>query len=232
VLGNPTSVLTVKDGVARISLTDRESARRAFAHRMYWILAHGLSCWLVGRRIPIRHVDFGCGVPESAADYRLFFGAPVRFSQAESCLTFDETFLHLPIRRSTGALNLFLRNAPSNILVRYRQENDLTAKVRLRLHQQAPAEWPSFEEAARAMRLSSATMRRQLRAEGTSFQAIKDDIRRRHAIDALSLSDSTVGELAVQLGFGEPSAFYRAFRKWTGHSPRSYSQLAKIRSAN
>ena len=62
-------------------------------------------------------------------DYRLFFGARVRFEQKESCLILDERYLHLPIRRSEAELKAFLREAPSNILVCYRQDSELTTKI-------------------------------------------------------------------------------------------------------
>lgn len=226
VLGRPSGTLAVKDGIARISLTEPGTNAQAFAHRMYWILVHGLSCWLVGRRIPLRQVDFGCDMPASEADYRLFFGARVRFSQAESALTFDARYLDLPIRRTEGALQQFLRNAPGNILVRYRQDEDFASRIRTRLDQQSPVDWPLFEALARQMGLSTASLRRRLSAEGQSFQKIKDSIRRRLAMEWLTSEDHNVAEISVRLGFGEASAFHRAFRKWTGLTPGSYRRMA------
>lgn len=226
VLGNPRGALRVEHGLASISLTYNGDPGPAFAHRMYWIVVHGLSCWLVGRRIPLRRVDFSCSIPPSETDYRLFFGAPVQFSQPESCLQFDERFLDLPIRRSERALKQFLREAPGNILVRYRHDTDISAKVRARLLQTSPDLWPDFETLSRLMRLSTATLRRKLRAEGQIFQQIKDDIRRQLAMDWLLLNNRSVGEVAEQLGYSDPSAFYRSFRKWTGQSPGEYRRTS------
>lgn len=62
-LEDPSGELVVRDGLAEIVLTDRGEARSAFAYRTYWILLHGITCWLVGRRIPIRRVDFRCAEP-------------------------------------------------------------------------------------------------------------------------------------------------------------------------
>jgi AraC-like DNA-binding protein len=226
VLGNLSAAMTVQDGLVCIRLTDSGEQGRAFAHRMYWILVHGLSCWLVGRRIPLRQVDFGCDVPANEAGYRLFFGAPVRFDQAASALLFDEQFLDLPIRRSEGALRQFLRSAPSNILIRYRQDSDLAARIGSRLRKEPAAEWPGFDTVARQMRFSPASMRRRLAAEGQTFQQIKDEIRRRLAIEWLTNDASSVGEISIRLGFNEPSAFHRAFRKWTGQSPGAFRKNA------
>jgi len=226
VLEDPSGELTIRDGLAEIVLTDKGSARSAFAYRTYWILLHGITCWLVGRRIPIRRVDFRCAEPLEGADYRLFFGAPVQFSQPVSCLAFDRAVLKLPIARTEQALKQFLRGAPANILVRYRYDAGLAAAVRKRLRDQAPAAWAGFGDLAAQMHMSASTLRHRLQGEGQSFAGIKDEIRRDRAIDMLLNSEASVGEIAAQLGYSEPSAFHRAFRKWTSKSPAAFRRAA------
>lgn len=226
VLEDPSGELVIRDGLAEIVLTDKGNARSAFAYRTYWILLHGIACWLVGRRIPIRRVDFRCAEPLEGADYRLFFGAPVQFSQPVSCLAFDRAVLKLPIARTEQALKQFLRGAPANILVRYRYDAGLAAAVRKRLRDQAPAAWAGFGDLAAKMHMSASTLRHRLQGEGQSFAGIKDEIRRDRAIDMLLNSEASVGEIAAQLGYSEPSAFHRAFRKWTSKSPAAFRRAA------
>ncbi|KQY45673.1 AraC family transcriptional regulator [Rhizobium sp. Root483D2] len=226
VLEDPSGELVIRDGLAEIVLTDKGNARSAFAYRTYWILLHGIACWLVGRRIPIRRVDFRCAEPLEGADYRLFFGAPVQFSQPVSCLAFDRAVLKLPIARTEQALKQFLRGAPANILVRYRYDAGLAAGVRKRLRDQAPAAWAGFGDLAAQMHMSASTLRHRLQGEGQSFAGIKDEIRRDRAIDMLLNSEASVGEIAAQLGYSEPSAFHRAFRKWTSKSPAAFRRAA------
>lgn len=222
VLEDPRGELVLRDSTAEILLHDRGAPRSAFAYRTYWILLHGIACWLVGRRIPIRRVDFRCAEPQQGADYRLFFGAPVQFDADVSCLTLDRAVLKLPIARSEQALKQFLRGAPANILVRYRYDAGLAAAVRRRLRQTPPASWSSFETLAAQMRMSPSTLRHRLQAEGQNYAGIKDDIRRDLAIDRLMNTAGSISEIAADLGFSEPSAFYRAFRKWTGKSPAEF----------
>ncbi|GLI25046.1 AraC-like DNA-binding protein [Xanthobacter flavus] len=222
VLDDPSGELVVGDGLASVVLSDKGGARSAFAYRTYWIILHGITCWLVGRRIPIRQVDFRCGPPEHGADYRLFFGAPVRFDAPESRLAFDATFLKLPAHRSERALRDFLRGAPANILVRYRHDEGLAARVRARLRELPASAWPSFVELARQLRLPASTLRRRLAEEGAAYRDIKDDLRRLRAEGLLRATDRPVGEIAAELGFSEPSAFHRAFRKWTDLSPGAF----------
>ncbi|MGO9391269.1 AraC family transcriptional regulator [Rhodoblastus sp.] len=221
---DPRGELAVADGVAQIILRDSGEARSAFAYRTLWIMLHGLACWLVGRRIPLRLVDFRCPEPGLGADHRRFFGAPVRFGQKESRLAFDESFLDLPITRSERALKQFLRGAPANILVRHRHDAGLAANVRARLRRQKPSDWPGVDQLAQTLRMPPSTFRHRLNQEGLTYASIKEEIRRNLAFELLLDSPKKVSEIALELGFAEPSAFHRAFRKWTSKSPAAYRQ--------
>jgi AraC-like DNA-binding protein len=70
--------------------------------------------------------------------------------------------------------------------------------------------------------MTPATLRRRLRSEGQSFASIKEEIRSTLAQSLLRESDLSVADIACEVGFTEPSAFHRAFRKWTGASPAAF----------
>jgi AraC-like DNA-binding protein len=80
----------------------------------------------------------------------------------------------------------------------------------------------SLEEVADMLAISPPTLRRRLAAEGRSFQALKDSVRRDAAIEELQRRDATLEQIAVRLGFSELSTFHRAFKKWTGSAPGDY----------
>lgn len=222
VLADPRGELVVADGLALVRLTDKGGPRSAFTYRTYWILVHGITCWLVGRRIPLRRLEFSCDPPRQSADYGRFFGAPVHFSQPQSLLAFDASFLTLPAIRNEKALKEFLRRAPANILVRYRHDAGLAARVRTRLQETPPMNWPDAETMAKRLRMPASSLRRRLREEGTTYRDIRDELRRDLAMEWLLQSTRGVGEVAADLGFSEPSAFHRAFRKWTGMRPGAF----------
>ncbi|WP_026155470.1 AraC family transcriptional regulator [Paracoccus sp. N5] len=225
-LDDPTGALAVQDGMAEIRLTDRAAPRRAFAYRTYWLILLGLMCWLIGRRIPLMRVDFACAAPEDRGDYLQFFGAPVHFDQPASRLRFAASYLALPIIRQEKALQGFLRGAPANILIRYRHDQGLTARIRARLQATPPADWPDFDRLAADLRLSPATLRRRLRAEGQGYGAIRAEIRLRAARQLLRDTPLSVAEIAHRLGYGEPSAFHRAFLKQAGIPPGAFRRLS------
>lgn len=219
VLDDPTGELRQQDGQAEIALKDRGRHHSAFAYRTYWLILLGVLCWLVGRRIPLRRVDFSCPAPENRLDYRQFFGAPVHFDQPQSRLTFAASYLALPTIRDEKALRVFLRGAPANILLRYRHDKGISARVRSRLRATAMQDWPGFDALAADLNLSPATLRRRLRSEGQSFVAIRDEIRYAEAQSQLRRKQASVAEIATLLGYAEPSAFHRAFLKWSGMTP-------------
>ena len=209
-------------GQAQIVLHDRGPARSAFAYRTFWLILMGVACWLVGRRIPLRRIDFSCAAPPHRDDYREFFGASVHFDQPDSRLVFDASHLQLPTIRSPQALKTFLRGAPANILVRYRHDAGWATRIRDHLKSVPPIAWPDFDTLAQQLDIAPATLRRRLRGEGQSFAAIKDELRDALARALLRDGDHSIIEIAEMLGFSEPSAFHRAFRKWTGTSPAAF----------
>ena len=75
---------------------------------------------------------------------------------------------------------------------------------------------------AERLHLSLSTLQRHLAAEGTSYQSLKDQLRRDMAISLLNTTSMAIGAVATSLGFADSSAFQRAFKNWTGSPPGSY----------
>jgi len=209
---------------ARIVLRQRVdgAAPRTFAHEVLLMLIHGVACWLVGRRIPILRAQFSYPEPAHSAEYRLMYCTDLIFDAPNTAITFDLSHLELPIVQNERTIKEFLRTAPENILVKYKNGSSLSARIRRRLRQLLPGEVPDFDTLAGELSMTTATMRRRLHEEGASYQEIKDQLRRDLAIGYLSHSDRSVMDIALELGFSERSAFHRAFRKWTGASPGEF----------
>ena len=82
----------------------------------------------------------------------------------------------------------------------------------------------SADRAARELGMSRQTLYRRLKEEGTTFEELLDAKRRQLAIRYLALDRSTVKATAYRLGFSEPAAFSRAFKRWTGVSPSLFRE--------
>ena len=212
-----------RDGAeASITLHDAAAPQRVFAHEVLLMLLHGVACWLVGRRIPIKRAQFSYEEPAHSGEYRLMYSTSIGFRAPHTAIIFDAAFLDLPIVQNERTVKEFLRNAPENILLKYKNGSSLGARIRRRLRQSLPGDLPEFEALAEEMNMTPATLRRRLHEEGTFYQSIKDQLRRDLAIGYLSHSKRSAMDIGLELGFSERSAFHRAFKKWTGASPGEF----------
>jgi AraC-like DNA-binding protein len=216
--------LTHRDGLAFLSLRSCNSDRplSVFAQETLLMFVHRLACWLVNRRITIRHASFTYEAPPHRDEYLLLFCADLRFGQTETGLAFDERYLSLPVVRKASSLKEFLTTAPENLLLQYQDSSSQTVQILRRLENLPPADWPSLEELAEAMNTSTSTLRRRLESEGQLYQGLKDQLRRDMAINLLEGTTLSVMDIGAELGFAETSAFHRAFKKWTGANPGEY----------
>lgn len=73
--------------------------------------------------------------------------------------------------------------------------------------------------------VSRPTLFRRLKAEGTTFEQLLDELRHRLSLHYLSGKKVSVNETAYLVGFSDPAAFSRAFKRWTGSSPRTARAL-------
>ena len=199
--------------------------RRAFAYGTLLLMLHGLACWLVGRRIPLLGADFRCPDPGYSAEWRMLFSSNLNFDQAQSGITFAGEYLDMANIQNERTMKEFLRSAPVNFLVKYKNSASLTARIRRHLREMPPAAWPDFGTLAEQLHYSASTLRRRLEEEGHSYRTILDDLRRDLAISLLSDSEKSIMAISAELGFAESSAFHRAFKKWTGARPGEYRKI-------
>ncbi|OXC79164.1 Transcriptional regulator, AraC family [Caballeronia sordidicola] len=217
----------------RIRLVDTaqpstHSPRPMLAYATAFIMIYGLLCWLVGRRIPVLAAHLRCPEPAAAAEYRLMFCDALFFDQPASHVDLAPDCVTLPVVQTAATLKVFLREAPANFIVKYRNPDSLAARIRRKLRQAPPVDWPDSEDIAAALNMAEATLRRRLKQEGATYQSIRDALRRDLAIARLADTTQTIAEIAHALGFAEPSAFHRAFKKWTGVRPAAYRGIGAV----
>lgn len=189
---------------------------------------HGLSCWLVDSHIPLRAAEFPVPRPPHADVYGPLFPGPVRFGEPpRAALRFDVAYLDLPLRRDDAALAQMLRRALPIMVLPYRRDRLLALRVG-QLLRHDPAH--GTESLAAALSLSPRTLQRQLAAEGTSLQALKDEARRERAIELLQRSQRPIKQVALAAGFRNEKSFIRAFRGWTGLAPGDVRRAGPARA--
>lgn len=187
-------------------------------------MMHRFYCWLIAQDIPILQVNFTYAAPSDPEKYEALFGAPVNFACSDNSVYIPAEFLDAPIVQDESTLRDFLRTAPYHLVSRQEPQvsHRLADRVRSMIEAEMQGEFPSIESIAGKMAISSRTLHRRLTRENTSFQQIKDDIRRDAAIAYMNRNDLTINAVSILMGFQDTSAFYRAFKKWTGVSPGEY----------
>ena len=85
--------------------------------------------------------------------------------------------------------------------------------------------FPSLESAAEILGMSGRTLRRRLSDEGSSYQVLLNEVRTQLAKELLHTGEKNITEIAFLLGFGDTSAFTKAFKKWTKMSPSEYKKI-------
>jgi AraC-like DNA-binding protein len=212
-----------RDAVVAVTNRIEAAPARRFADETFLVMVHGLMCWLAGRRIPLSLAEFAHPRPPYAQEYTVMYSQRLRFDAERTAIRFDAQQLALPVVQDAATLKKFLRTAPQSVFLKYKNEDSWTARLRRRLRGSiGGTEWPRLEDVAREFHVAPTTLRRRLDAEGTSYQGIKDELRRDAAVHHLCGTRLSVAEIAATLGFQETSAFHRAFKRWSGVQPGEY----------
>ncbi|WP_460478973.1 AraC family transcriptional regulator [Comamonas humi] len=220
--------LSVQGGEARVEL---EEVRDLGALREFCLVSmlrnmHGLSSWYVDSLLPLTHIDFPFEAPPHAEVYELIFPGTVRFGARQAAMHFDARHLELPITRDEPALRRMLQRALPLTVRPYRRDRLMAQRVRQILASD-PSMAHSAESLSKKLHLSLRTLHRQLKEEGASLQALKDDVRRERALDLLHRTARPIKQVAQQAGFSNDKSFIRAFRGWTGMSPAEYRKSTR-----
>ncbi len=103
---------------------------------------------------------------------------------------------------------------------------NLSARIRERLIDLLPTGTTSQEKIANDLHMNIRTLQRRLRCEGTRYKYLLDEVRRELAIAYARENRFSINQIAYLVGFSEPTNFTRAFRRWTGLSPKDYRRRA------
>ena len=185
-------------------------------------ITHRLANWAVGQTITLDSVGITRQRPDYAHEYNFLFMAPIKFENSRNSLRFAARYLDAPVVQSEQELNRFLSGPAMYLMTSPGDDKSLVSKIRTMIKGDVAGSFPEFSVIASQLNLTTATLRRKLRAEGSSYQQLKDDIRRDTAIHQLGRGQLSMDQVAESVGFSEPTSFFRAFKRWTGVTPRAY----------
>lgn len=220
-----TLALSVNGQTATLTITEHRDlgALREFCLVSVLRNFHGLACWFIDSRIPLTGAQFPFAAPAHQDAYQVLFSAPALYSSWQAAIEFDASYLSLPLRRDETALRQMLKRALPLTVLQYRRDRLLVQRVRQALASQSAA-IHSADDLAALLNTSARTLHRQLKDEGASLQVLKDEVRQARAIDLLLRTTRPIKQVAEATGFQNEKSFMRAFKGWTGQSPRSFRQ--------
>lgn len=214
------------DGLAELILEERDDFGPARDVIVFWLL---IGIWQVGRVMTgealVPHLEVAFSEPPYYERLRAQL-PPTRFAQPRNRLLFpsrgldsryllhDPAAMHMAIElceKQRDALGLC---------------DSVAGRVRSLVVPRA-GRFPSLEEVAAQLNLSSRTLTRRLAAEHTTFQALLEDERRQRALMMVLSLDRSLAEIAAKLGYSNVANFERAFRRWVGCSPTQYKVAAR-----
>ncbi len=168
-------------------------------------------------------VNFCHEKPACSGEYFEYFRAPVNFSAEENTITLSLK----DIDKQLPSSNPLMSQVHDQIMVKYLadlDDGDIVERVKAEIIELLPDGRLSDLKVAESLYMSNRTLQRKLQAANTSFKTILTEVRKELAMKYIRDSRLTLTELSFQLGFSEMSAFSRAFKQWTGASPRGYRQ--------
>ncbi len=182
---------------------------------------------ILGDRWKPTAVRFIHKAPANLRPYYEIFRGPVSFNQEENQVLFPRELLNRKISSADPELNrILLRHIEllKNEILKNESSSDLCTQVDTLVRQTLPLGKSSSSHIASLMSVHRRTLHRMLKAEGSSFTAILEKVRKSIAIDRLQHSDISIIQLANYLGYADNSAFTRSFKRWTGKTPQQWKK--------
>jgi AraC-like DNA-binding protein len=164
--------------------------------------------------------------PAYRAEYERIFSVPLFFGSHMNAILIDEAFLSLRLQDANPYLSQILKARADELLDNLKSSKSIRSQVESLLLPILRTREGSMDNIANKLGVSRQTLFRRLKAEGVTFEKLLDELRHKLALRYLKEKKISVTETAYLLGFSDPAAFSRAFKRWTGSAPRYVSKIS------
>jgi AraC-like DNA-binding protein len=206
----------------RFELTSPESDPHHMFAELMLMAMHRYASWLIADSLPLIETHFHYSPPGHIAEYSYLFPGVHIFDSTKLGFAIPASYLQRNVQQNDASLKLFMQRCPQEIFQRYEADYSLTTELKRLLWKNLKGGVPSIEQAAIKMNMTKRTLMRKLKAEGTSYQQLKDVVRLDKALSLLTKYSLPINKISESVGFSEPAVFTRAFLHWTGESPSQY----------
>jgi len=172
-------------------------------------------------------IEFRHAAPQSTIEHERIFGTAPRFGAPINAVEWTLEQVQRPTVTADAALSRIIeRHALAILAARPEPHASYADRVRHDIAQHVGHADISMKSVAARLKLSERSLQRRLAEESITFDALLDSLRQQLALRLLEDPKLAISEVAYLLGYSEPSPFYRAFRRWTGKTPRDVRRVA------
>lgn len=220
--------LTDNGTTARFEHYFRDDPKGASWHAADFTLSsvYAIGLGISGQHWEPKRVCFQHDEPADISPYKKVFPCALEFNCDRNCLEFDSAVLNYRVVGGDSALNAVLIRHAHELLSKLPASDNVVDQVRAELAICLRQGEPTIEQVAGKLHITPRMLQRRLNDSGDTYKALVDAMRKGLADRYLRESQFGVSEIAYLLGYSEPSAFHRAFKRWFKKSP------AKFRQAN
>ena len=222
--------------VVAVKIRESDPALRGLKHNIGFLVASLVrGCRdLTRQAIPPLRVELTYEEPDAKvrAEYAEVLGCPVEFGAKEwVVLAYPEEAMRLPVEGADAKLLKILEQACQKIVgPASPKTQDLVYRVRELIIERLPKSSANIDAIADELNIGSKTLERRLAERGESFSTLLDETRQKAVKHYLEATDLRLSEVAYMVGYTEPAALVRAFKRWTGETPSQFREAA-VRSA-
>jgi AraC-like DNA-binding protein len=172
----------------------------------------------------ILSVDFTHAAPSYQHEYERIFQCPVHFNAKWNAMELHPEVASWTVAQSPEYMSKLLEEKAEQLLLNMSAQQSVRGQIEQALLPLLHLGNPGADQVAAQLGMSRQTLFRHLKNEGTTYRQVLEDLRHTSAISHLKSQTLSVGEIAYLLGFSDLAAFSRAFKRWTGQSPRDFRQ--------
>jgi len=173
------------------------------------------------RVVPLA-VHLSLPAPDDPSAFDAHFACPIHFGAPRDAFEVSDAQLALPNRLGDASISHFFDTHLDHALTELPEDDGLTRRVRSEISHALSEGVPTLTQMAKLLGMSRRTLQRRLAEVGVAYQALVSEVRRTLAEQLLRSSDYALAEVAFLTGFSDQSTFSRAFKRWSGQTPRAY----------
>ncbi|MFV1873427.1 MAG: helix-turn-helix domain-containing protein [Oleiphilus sp.] len=159
---------------------------------------------------------------QALAEYRHYIPFDLEFDQVNNWIRFSKSILTMGQKHGNKlAHQLYCVQAYELLRKFYPDSDDIVAQTK-QIIQGYEAHYPSVPKVAKMFGVSERTFRRKLDEAHTSYRSLLDEHKKQRCLDMLASKTVSVNQLVDALGYSESASFLRAFKRWTGVTPKEY----------